>query len=139
MPRLSVWMIRFSIFYLVQGFTLGGLMLINKGLQIMPWAWGLLPLHIESVLFGWTLQFAMGMAFWILPRFARGQPRGNEAWFIWSFVFLNVGIWILGLADLITFAAWLRISGRLLELIAVTAFALQAWQRVKPLGKSSPT
>ena len=135
MPPLSVWTIRFSIYYLVQGFTLGALMLINKGLPILPWAWSLLPLHIESVLFGWTMQFAMGMAFWILPRFARGQPRGNEAWFVWSFIFLNAGIWISGLAEFVPYTAWLRIAGRLLELIAFTAFAFQAWQRVKPLGK----
>lgn len=135
MPRLSVWMIRFSIYYLVQGFTLGALMLINKGLPLMPWAWGLLPLHIESVLFGWTLQFGMGMAFWILPRFARGQPRGNEAWFLMSFVLLNIGIWLVGLADLVAYPVWLRLLGRLLEVIAVVEFSLQAWRRVKVLGK----
>jgi hypothetical protein len=128
-------MIRFSIYYLLQGFTLGALMLFNKGLPVMPWAWGLLPLHIESVLFGWTLQFGMGMAFWILPRFARGQPRGNEALFLWSFILLNFGIWFYGLAGLFPHSSWLMFSGRLLELIAVAAFAFQAWRRVKPLGK----
>jgi hypothetical protein len=119
----------------MQGFTLGTLMLINKGFPVMPWAWKLLPLHIESVLFGWTMQFAMGMAFWILPRFARGEPRGKESLYLFAVVLLNIGIWMVGLADLFIFASPLRVLGRLMELLAIAAFGLQAWRRVKPIGK----
>lgn len=135
MPRLSSWTIRFSIYYLMQGFTLGTLMLINKGFPVIPWTWSLLPLHIESVLFGWTMQFAMGMAFWILPRFARGEPRGRESLYLLAVVLLNIGIWMVGLADLFSFASLLRVLGRLMELSAIAAFGLQAWRRVKPIGK----
>ena len=33
----------------------------------------------EVVLFGWTLQLAMGIAFWILPRFSHEPRYGNQA------------------------------------------------------------
>jgi heme/copper-type cytochrome/quinol oxidase subunit 1 len=128
-------MIRLSIYYLVQGFTLGALMLINKGLPIIPWAWQLLSLHIESVLFGWTMQFVMGMAYWILPRFARGETRGKESFFLLAFVLLNIGIWLVGIADLFSISDWLKVAGRVMELSGIIAFASQAWRRVKPLGK----
>ena len=46
MPRLSVWFIRSALLYLLLGFTLGGLMLWNKGLPIHPVLWRLLPAHM---------------------------------------------------------------------------------------------
>ena len=41
-----------------------------------PALWRLLPAHIELLLLGWTLNLALGMAYWILPRYKTGAPRG---------------------------------------------------------------
>ena len=68
MPRLSVWIIRTALLYLGIGFTFGALMLFNKGVPFDPMLWRLLRPHIEFVLLGWTMQLAMGVAFWIMPR-----------------------------------------------------------------------
>ena len=62
MPRLSVWMIRTALVHLLVGFTLGALLLANKGVPIHPMVWRLLPIHIELLLLGWTLQLALGVA-----------------------------------------------------------------------------
>lgn len=66
--------------YLVLGFTLGLLLLVNKGVPIHPALWRLLPAHAEFLLLGWTLQLALGVAYWILPRF--GTRRG-AVWCGW--------------------------------------------------------
>ena len=78
MTRLSVWTVRTSLLYLGAGFLIGALMLTQKGVPIDP-AWlRLLPLHVEVVLFGWTLQLGMGIAFWILPRFSQEPRYGHQ-------------------------------------------------------------
>ena len=130
MPRLSVWFIRLSLVYLALGFTFGGLLLLNKGLPISPLTWRLLPAHIEFVLFGWTVQLVMGMAFWILPRFPHPPVRGDERLAWAALLLLNIGVGLLGLSVLVT-SSWLTLLGRLAEAFGVLAFALHAWPRIK--------
>ncbi|MCO6451815.1 MAG: cbb3-type cytochrome c oxidase subunit I [Caldilineales bacterium] len=133
MPRLSVAFVRAAMLYLLAGFTFGALMLANKGLAFYPTLWRLRPLHIEFLIFGWTLQLIMGVAFWILPRWQ--DRRGNEriAWLSW--LLLNLGILMAVVATIAPdFAPALQLSGRICETAGVLAFALHAWPRIKPLG-----
>ncbi|HMD80544.1 MAG TPA: hypothetical protein VKE92_04495 [Anaerolineales bacterium] len=132
MPRLSVWFVRCSLVYLLLGFTLGGLMLANKGLPFAAWAWSLLGAHMEFLLLGWMVQLAMGVAFWILPRFGSGAPRGNELLIWTAFATLNLGIWMAAL-QLYHMQSWLTFTGRILEAFGVFLFVFGSWQRVKPL------
>jgi hypothetical protein len=74
MPRLSVFMLRTALIHLGIGFTLGALLLSNKGIPYALELWRLLLPHVEFVLFGWTMQLMMGVAFWILPRHTH-EPR----------------------------------------------------------------
>jgi hypothetical protein len=134
MPRLSVWLIRSALIYLATGFTLGALLLANKGVSISPWLWRLLPAHIEIVLFGWTVQLAMGVAFWILPRLVVGAPRGNERWVWLAYGCLNVGILAATLGQILLWPGWVLVSGRVAELAAIALFVRHAWPRVKALG-----
>jgi hypothetical protein len=134
MPRLSTWFIRSSLLYLALGFTLGSLLLFNKGIPLYPTLWNLLPAHIEFLLFGWTVQLVMGMAFWILPRFPKPPVRGNEGLAWGAFILVNFGIWSLvwdsfGPAD-----PWLNLTGRAAEAAGVLAFVAHAWPRVKKFG-----
>jgi hypothetical protein len=135
MPRASCWFIRAALLYLLLGFTVGALMLWNKGIPLAPQIWLLLPAHIEFLLLGWTVQLALGVAYWILPRFQ--ASRGNTAPVWVAFVLLNLGVWLVSAAPF-----WpapsageaLRLGGRLAECAAALAFALHAWPRVKPPG-----
>ena len=87
---------------------------------------------MEFLLLGWMVQLTMGVAFWILPRFRSGTPRGNID-LVWSaFVILNTGIVMVAVQPFISMA-WLAQTGRILETISVLLFALASWQRVKPL------
>lgn len=132
MPRLSAWTVRTALVYFGVGFTLGALMLLNKGLPIDPRLWRLLPLHIEFLMFGWTLQLAMGVAFWILPRFSGGD-RGDVRLAWAAFVLLNAGVLCVSAAQWIGGAESMLV-GRVAELLAAIAFALHAWPRIKPPG-----
>jgi hypothetical protein len=130
MPRLSIWAIRLSLLYLLLGFTLGALMLANKGVPFAPWIWSLLPAHIDILLFGFIIQLAIGMAYWILPRY-RGGGRGNES-VLWITVgLLNLGIWMVTFIGLLSLPGQWLVLGRLLEGIAAVLFAFQAWRRIR--------
>lgn len=133
MPVLSRNFLHFSLAYLATGFTLGALLLINKGLQINPLAWRLLPIHAEVLLMGWFVQLAMGVAYWILPRLAGDEPRGSKR-LAWSaFWLINLGIVLVIFGSLVTSPA-LILSGRLAELAGVIGFVAGSWRRVKPFA-----
>lgn len=132
MPRLSVWMVRASLLYLGLGFAFGALMLANKGVPLHPRLWALLPLHAEMLLVGWAIQLAMGVAFWILPRFKTERPREGLAWL--AFALLNTGVLAVMLGSWFAGYGVAVLAGRLAELLAAAAFAAHAWPRVKPPG-----
>ena len=132
MPRLSMVIIRTALIYLIFGFTLGALMLWNKGVPLHPTIWRLLPAHMEFMLLGWTLQLAIGVAYWILPRF-RSQRR--KPWLVWmSYILLNAGIWSVALGGFVGPAVWMLPVGRFIETAAVVSFVIHAWVRVKPIS-----
>jgi len=133
MPRLSVYFVRASLIYLAVGFTFGGLLLANKGVLISPLIWMLLPIHIEFLFVGWLVQLAIGMAFWILPRFSQGAPRGDERWSRTAFALINIGILMVILQSLFG-VQWLMFLGRSLEIFGLVAFVIGNWKRVKPIG-----
>ena len=133
MPRLSVWFIRLALLYLAAGFSFGALMLANKGLAFAPFLWRLRPAHIELLLVGWTVQLAMGVAFWILPRFQSSRGDERPVWV--ALVSINLGVWLVSLGVVVDLDGWALVAGRLAELAAVAAFVWHAWPRIKPIGQ----
>ena len=93
MPPLSVWFLRAALAHLILAFGLGLYLTLAK-LQGWP---ELVPLHIHVALAGWLLQFAFGVAYWILPRLRVDSPpearreydRGRGAWAWAAFVLVN--------------------------------------------------
>jgi hypothetical protein len=134
MPKASVWFIRMALIYLVLGFTFGGLLLAHKGLGWTPAAWMLLPSHVEFLFLGWTFQLAAGMAYWILPRFGRGQPRGDPRLPWPAFFLINAGILLVVFQTWVGWG-WLLPLGRLAEALGAATFLLTVWQRVKPFAR----
>jgi cbb3-type cytochrome oxidase subunit 1 len=132
MPRLSVWFIRMALLYLLAGFTFGALLLTHKGVPYEPQLWRWRPAHIELLLVGWMLQLAMGVAYWILPRFQ--QQRGNAVAAWAAFWLLNAGVVLAIVAVLLPAHGWSAALGRLFDAGAAAAFAANAWPRIKPTG-----
>ncbi len=134
MPTLSVVIIRTALVYFLLGLTVGSWLLMFKGTGWIPGIWRLLPAHIEWMLFGWTFQLIMGVAFWMFPRMATGPKRGNEALVVAAYLTLNLGVWLVVLSDVYFFNPLVSFSGRLLELASVVFFVLHLFPRVKPFG-----
>ena len=136
MPRLTVWMVRTALLELGIGFTFGALLLFNKGIPFDPQIWRLRAGHIEIVLLGWTIQLAMGVAFWIMPRFP-SAPKYGRVWLGWlAYALLNAGLIAFVLSGWVG-SDWLPFVGRALELAAVTAFAALIFPRVKAFNLPS--
>ncbi len=139
MPRTSRWFIRASLVYLALGFTLGAMLLFNKGVPLAPAVARLLPAHVEFLLVGWVIQLVMGVATWIFPRF--GVPHsayGSEAAAWLAFALVNAGVWLAALGPLATgrVSDVLPLIGRLAEAAAAVVFAANVWARVRASGLS---
>lgn len=133
MPGLSRYFVRSSLLCLGLGFTLGGLILSAKAGLVTTDVWIWLPAHIALLLFGWLIQLALGVGYWILPRQVGGD-RGQPAWAWGSFaacqaglalvIFSLLGMWIGPAGQLLT-------PGIILLALGVGAFAIHAMPRIR--------
>ena len=130
-PPLSVLMIRTALAYLATGFLVGALLLMHRAVPLGSWLHRLVPLHIEYLLLGCLVQLALGVAFWVLPRFRSGAERGQEAPAWVAFALLNLGIQTVAIGGAAGAPSTLGLLGRCVEGLAAGAFALHAWPRVK--------
>lgn len=130
MPAPSRWMIRCSLGYLLTGFVIGALLLIGKAFSTFSQQWVLLPVHIEILIFGFIIQFTMGTAYWILPRFLEGNPRGNPQMAGWIVGLLNLGIVLNILSYISLLPSGATLAGRSLEVTAVILFIALHWNRI---------
>ena len=134
MPRLSVFLVRASLIHLGIGFLFGAFILAHKGTATMPWAWQLFQPHHEIMIFGWTIQFVMGISFYILPRFSQRVHRYGVVRLGWaSFWLLNMGVSLVVLASLLNQEVGILV-GRVLSLLAVILYVVMIWSRIKPIA-----
>lgn len=137
MPRVSLWFLRASLLYLALAFTLGALLLWDKGIPLGPPVSLLRPLHVEVALVGWVLQLVMGTAYWIFPRFGMTPAqRGREdlAWI--AFGLVNVGLWAAGLTGPLGLAPSVATAGRVAEALAAVFMGVNIWARTRASGLS---
>lgn len=131
MPTLSRLMVRAALLWQAVGVTVGALMLIGKATPLPPWVYAARPGHAHILLVGWLIQFACGVAFWILPRLDAAGSRGDErpAWA--AAVALNLGVALAALGP----AAglwWAGLCAGALYAVGGGAFVAHAWPRVVP-------
>lgn len=130
MPAPSRWMIRCSLLYLLAGFAIGAGMLISKACPAAyPQIWQLLPVHIEVAIFGWIIQFTMGTAYWILPRYLETGDRGDSMPAKLMVALFNAGI-LINIFSYMHFVSGDAVFwGRLLEIGGVGLFIILHWNR----------
>jgi hypothetical protein len=149
MPRLSQLIIRTALVWLAVGSAMGGLLLLNKGIPILPWLWVLRFPHVHALLVGWMVQFACGVAFWILPRLDAQGRRGNHSLVWLCYIALNSGVvlaashdpLVVSLGDSLAARIALVIAG-VLYVIASASFVIHAARRVvsfRMLPRPNPT
>lgn len=135
MPRLTVFFLRAALLQFGIGITFGGLMLANKGVPFMPALWGLLHPHVELLISGWTLQLALGVAHWILPRLPGPQRYGRMRLGWLAFGLLNAGVTLAALAQWPGIQAdTLSLAGRGAQVVAIILFVYHIWPRIRALG-----
>lgn len=138
MDSVSVRLVRASLLWLVLGFTLGALML-SDALAPGDWRLWFAPTHGHILFVGWFLQFAVGVAYWLLPRKRTPrQPLGyHEPSATTAFALLNSGLLLRVIAEpagragnggnLVDIAL---ACSAVLQLAAIVIIVAQIWPRV---------
>lgn len=131
------YFIRTALAYLLAAFAVGGLVLVNQGLDLDDRIAALLPVFYHLLMVGWVTQLICGVALWMFPPLSREQPRGDErlAWFTYGA--LNSGLLLRAIFE--PLHAWLPIPwlgwplalSALLQVLAIWAFVAAIWPRVK--------
>ena len=135
MPFLSTLLVRSALCWLAAGAAMGALLRSTKAMPLPAWVFRLFSMHAEALLIGWRVQFTMGGAWGILPKYPRLPERGPAApiWAAWLLV--NAGVLLAGIGRSLGAPEATVIAGRLAELLAAVAFASAAWPRVKAFGR----
>lgn len=134
MPKQSRWLLRISLFYLLIGAAIGTAMLIQKAFPYSGAVWSLRPVHVQLLIWGFIIQFTLGTAYYILPRYVTGSSRGNP-YLSWGVVVgLNLGI-LLNIAAAFFPVELVEIVGLCFQIIAVGSFVWLHWGRATSYNK----
>lgn len=137
MDRLSSVMLRLSLLWLVAGVVVGGAMMVDRSI---PGAWRLWlqPTHGHILFVGWFLQFAIGVAYWLLPRKrSPARPLGYDLRLAQiAVVCLNGGLVLRVIGEPLDRTGHSSIGllalSAALPIVAVILFAGQLWPRMAP-------
>lgn len=137
MPTLSRWYIKIGMLYFVVGLTMGAVLLAQP---VMGWSSSLQafrPVYLHLLFIGWVTQLIMGVGYWMLPKYSKEKPRGNErlGWAV--LVMLNVGLVLRSIGEPAVLLApeaglgWMLAAAALLLLLAGWGFILNTWGRIR--------
>jgi hypothetical protein len=142
MPSIARTFVRSAFLYFLAAFVLGALMMLDRWLAFSRWLRVVYLSQLHLLVVGWITQLAIGVAYWIFPRFLKQQdprPRGSDA-LAWAvLVCLNVGLllrfvfepfYLMGSQPWM--AALLALSG-LLQALAALGFGWLIWGRIRAM------
>lgn len=142
MPPIARTYIRAAFLYFLIAFFLGALMMLDRWLNFSRWLKVTYLSQLHLLVVGWITQLAIGVAYWIFPRFRKEQtsePRGSDA-LAWAvLIALNAGLclrfffepfYLTGPQPWL--AALLALSG-VLQALAALGFVWLIWGRVRPM------
>ena len=134
MPTPSRWLIKAALMWLVGGLILGIVMQLPAASQ-SPLLRVLWPTYLHSLTVGWLTQLIIGVALWLFPRHSAARPRGSDALGWTAFACLNFGLLLRVLGEprraLGAEVGPVLLLSALAQLVAVTAFVVNIWPRVK--------
>lgn len=140
MDPLSSLMVRLALLWMLAGFLIGGAMLVDRDLP-GNWRVWMQPTHGHMLFVGWFLQFALGIAYWLLPRKRTPErPVGyNLRLAQVAVAALNIGLLCRVIGEPLErdghasdgTMALLALSA-LLQISAAVIFVIQLWPRVAP-------
>jgi hypothetical protein len=134
MPTPSRWLIRAALIWLLGGLILGVAMQLPASPRL-PLLGVLWPAYLHSLTVGWLTQLIIGVALWLFPRHSAARPRGSDALGWTAFACLNFGLVLRVLGEpqraLGTDVGPVLLLSALAQLVAVIAFVVNIWPRVK--------
>ena len=144
MPPIARTFVKASFAYFLAAFLLGALMMLDRWLDFSRWLGALYASQLHLLLVGWITQLAVGVAYWIFPRFLREDnplPRGSDALAWLVFASLNAGLLLRFVAEPLYLmspqtwlAALLALAGAL-QALAAAAFGWIIWGRIRPMER----
>ena len=144
MPPIARIYVKAAFGYFLVAFLLGALMMIHRWLAVSRWLRVLYMSQLHLLVVGWITQLAIGVAYWIFPRFLKEQdprPRGSDrlAWLV--FASLNAGLLLRFLVEPFYFmgpkpwlAALMALSG-VLQALAALGFGWIIWGRIRAMER----
>ena len=142
MPVIARSYVKAAFAYFVVAFLLGALMALDSWLGFSRWLRVVYLSQLHLLVVGWITQLAIGVAYWIFPRFRKEQatsPRGSDALAWGVFVCLNAGLLLRFILEPFHLmgpqpwlAALLALSG-VLQAAAAVGFGLLIWGRVRAM------
>lgn len=144
MPPIARNFVKASFVYFFAAFLLGALMMLDRWLVFSRWLRVVYVSQLHLLVVGWMTQLAIGVAYWIFPRFLKEQnprPRGSDAlaWFV--LVSLNAGLllrfvvepfYLMGPKPWL--AALVALSG-VLQALAALGFGWIIWGRIRAMER----
>jgi hypothetical protein len=142
MPRLARTFVKAAFIYFIASFLLGALMALDHWLSFSRWLKVVYLSQLHLLVVGWISQLAIGVAYWIFPRFRKEQDsrrRGSDA-LTWAvLICLNGGLLLRFVAEPFYLmgprpwlAALLALSG-VLQASAVLGFGWLIWGRIRSM------
>lgn len=138
MDRFTIIAVKTSLIWMLAGFVIGGLMLVD---HLIPGNWRawLMPTHGHILFVGWFVQFVIGIAFWLLPRKRRPElplGYGEHKAFI-ALAMLNIGLAFRVVAEPFWRSRYdnalidsLLVASSILQVVAIFIFVSQMWPRI---------
>jgi hypothetical protein len=142
MPPIARNFVKAAFLYFLAAFLLGALMMLDRWLSFSRWLRVVYLSQLHLLVVGWITQLAIGVAYWIFPRFLKEQdsrPRGSDnlAWTV--LICLNAGLllrfifepfYLMGPQSWL--AALLALSG-ILQALAALGFGWLIWGRIRAM------
>jgi cbb3-type cytochrome oxidase subunit 1 len=142
MPPLARTFVKAAFVYFVAAFVLGALMALDQWLSFSRWLQATYYSQLHLLVVGWVTQLAIGVAYWIFPRFRKEQdarPRGSDTVTWGVLICLNAGLVLRFLFEPFYLAGprpWLAavvaLSG-VLQALAALGFGWLIWGRIRPM------
>jgi hypothetical protein len=142
MPPIARTYVKAAFLYFIAAFLLGAMMMLDRWLNFSRWLKLVYLSQLHLLLVGWITQLAIGVAYWIFPRFLKEQdpqPRGSDALAWGVLVCLNLGLLMRFLFEpfyLMGPQSWLAVLMALsgvLQALAALGFGLLIWGRIRPM------
>ena len=134
MPRLTRYFVKTSFVYLLLALIAGVLLGASPMIGSLGFP-GLRVVYVHLLVVGWITLLIMGIAFWMLPKYSKEEPRRSFTLGWVSYGLMNAGLILRIIAEPFTgrstLAGWLLIISAVLQMLGGWAFVVNSWGRVK--------